>query len=207
MITLHHLNFSRSTRVLWLLEELGVEYELVTYERDQNLRAPASLARIHPLAKAPVISDGSLVIAESATILRYLHDRYGHGTLTPAPATDAHVIHEEWLDYVESSAALPVMITLLGKLTGGMSAGMEGFSQPELRRTLDHIAGGVARGPFLMGDRLTLADIQMSYLLAMAQWAASLDAHPALVAYFARLQSQPGFLKALARGGPMTPPG
>ncbi len=207
MITLHHLNFSRSTRVLWLLEELGVEYELVTYERDQNLRAPASLAKIHPLGKAPVITDGALVLAESSSILRYIHDRHGNGTLTPAPGTEAHVLHEEWLDYVESSAALPVMLTLLGKLTGGMSAGFAGFATPELHRTLDYIAAGVSKGPFLMGDKLTLADIQMVYLLAMAQWASSLDAHPALVEYFARLQRQPGFLKALARGGPMTPPG
>jgi glutathione S-transferase len=120
MITLHHLNFSRSTRVIWLLEELGIDYELVKYERDQNFRAPPSLAKVHPLGRAPVLVDGDLVLAESATILRYLETNYGNGRLVPAPGTPDRALHDEWLDFVESSAGMPVMLAAIGSMTGGL---------------------------------------------------------------------------------------
>jgi glutathione S-transferase len=206
MITLHHLNFSRSSRVIWLLEELGLVYELVKYERDQNFRAPASLAEVHPLGKAPVLVDDDLGLAESGTILRYLEMKYGDGRLVPAPGTPDRALHDEWLDFVESSAGLPVMITLLGGMTGGLPAGLAGFTAPELTKTLKYIARRVADRTFLMGDRLTLADIQMSYLLTALRQAGQLGDYPAVSAYLERLEQTPGLKKALEIGGPMSPP-
>ena len=206
MIILHHLNFSRSTRVLWLLEEIGLEYELKSYERDENFRAPATLGAVHPLGKAPILIDDDLVLAESGTILRYLEQKYSDGRLVPAPGTLDRAIHDEWLDYVESSAGLPVMMTLLGGMTGGLPAGLTGFTAPELAKTLTYIADRVTDRTFLMGDRVTLADIQMSYLLSALRHAGQLKEYPALVHYLSRLEATPGLMKAIEVGGPMTPP-
>jgi glutathione S-transferase len=206
MITLHHLNFSRSTRAIWLLEELGLDYELVEHKRDQNRRAPASLAAVHPLGKAPVIVDDGLVLAESGTILRYLEQKYGDGRLVPAPGTPDRAVHDEWLDFVESSAGLPVMLTLLGQMTGGLPEGLQGFTSPELEKTLGYISDRVTDRTYLMGDRLTLADIQMSYLLAALRRIGQLAAYPAVDAYLYRLEETPGLKKAIAKGGPMSPP-
>jgi glutathione S-transferase len=206
MIILHHLNFSRSTRVLWLLEELGLDYELKSYERDQNFRAPAALSEVHPLGKAPTLVDDDLVLAESATILRYLEQKYGDGRLLPAPGTPDRAIHDEWLDFVESSAALPAMLTLLGDKTGGLSPGLAGFTAPELDKALSYISARVADRDYLMGDRLTLADIQLSYLLTALRRAGQLDAHVPLRAYLERLEATSGLRKAIEVGGPMSPP-
>lgn len=204
MITLHHLAFSRSLRVLWLLEELGIEYELVKYERNASFRAPPELATVHPLGKAPVIVDGDLVLAESSAILRYLEHRYGTGMFIPATST-ARAAHDEWLDYVESSAALPILMMVLGKRTGGLSEKMEAFAQPELVKTLRYIADGVRTGGFLMGQQLTLADMQMTYILEVAHSAGLLSDYPEIVAYIGRLRDLPGFRRAVDKGGPMSP--
>ena len=206
MITLHHLNFSRSTRVLWLLEELGMDYDLKVYARDQNFRAPADLRLVHPLGKAPVLVDDGLVLAESGTILRYLEGKYGDGRLVPAAGTRDRAIHDEWLDYAESSAGLPIMLTLLGEMTGGLPPGLAGFTAPELAKTLAFISDRVSGRTYLMGDRLTLADIQMSYLLTVLRGSGHLDAHPAIGAYVKRLEATSGLTKAIEVGGPMAPP-
>jgi glutathione S-transferase len=207
MLTLHHLEYSRSQRVLWLLEELGVPFELVRYQRGANFRAPASLSEVHPLGKSPVIVDGGLTLAESATILRYLNDRHGQGRFTPEAGTDAYYIHDEWLDYVESSAVMPVMIALLGKMTGESSGALQDFCRPEIAKALGHIADGLGDKTFLMGDDLMLADIQISYFLGMAVMAGLLDGYPTLRAYYDRLCALPGFVRAIEKGGPMILPG
>ena len=206
MITVHHLNFSRSSRVLWLMEELGLEYQLKRYERDESFRAPASLKAIHPLGKAPVIQDGNLTIAESASILAYVNERYGDGKLAPAAGSHEAAIHDEWLQYVESSAAFPIMLTLIGGMTGGLPDKLAGFAAQGTAKTLDYIAAGVEAGPYLMGEKLTLADIQMGYLLAIADHAGLLENQPAVAAYLERLKALPSFVKALEIGGPMVPP-
>jgi glutathione S-transferase len=205
MITLHHLNFSRSTRVLWLLEELGLDYQLKTYERDENFRAPPELKDVHPLGKSPVLVDDGIVLAESATILRYVEAKYGDGRLVPAPGSPDRAVHDEWLDFVESSAGLPVMMTLLGKKTGGLATGLAAFTQAELSKTLAFVADRVTDRHFLMGERLTLADIQMSYLLSALRNAGLLENYPAIGAYLSRLEATDGLRKAIAVGGPMTP--
>lgn len=206
MLTLHHLNYSRSTRVLWLLEELGIEYDLVKYERDANFRAPAALRAIHPLGKAPVLVDGDLTLAESATILSYIDRTYGEGRFAPAADTPEGAIHDEWLQYVESSAALPIMMTAIGGMMGGLPDGLAAFVKHEVKKTLDYIAARVSQGPYLMGQDLTLADIQMCYLLETAQAAGLLADQPEVTAYFERLKARPAFAAATEIGGPLSPP-
>lgn len=204
MLTVHHLETSRSTRVIWLLEELGLPYELVTYRRDVRLRAPPALAEIHPLGKAPVLVDDGLVIAESAVILTHVNERHGGGRLAPARSTPAHVTHEEWLHYAEGSASFPILTTLIGGMTGGLSEGLDGFIRPLLARTFDYIAQGVGAGPFLLGEMFTLADIQIAYQLAVAESAGMLEDRPALTDYLRRLEGREAFGRAVAKGGPMT---
>ncbi|HVI89530.1 MAG TPA: glutathione S-transferase [Dongiaceae bacterium] len=205
MITVHHLSFSRSTRILWLLEELGQRYDLVKYPRDENFRAPAALQKVHPLGKAPVIQDGDLVLGESAVILDYINTRYGNGRFAPPLGSDAYFKHNEWLQYAESTAALPIMVTRIGAIAGGMSDGMQKFFTPLLARTFNHMTLGIT-GRYMMGDDLTLADIQMIYLLAVADSSGMLADQPGLTAYLGRLMERPALQKAIAIGGPMMPP-
>ena len=202
MITVHHLDYSRSTRVLWLLEELGLDYDLVRYRRGPGGPAPDGLKRIHPLGKSPVIADGDLVLAESSAILRYLDRRYGGSLFTPADEA-RRALHDEWIDYVEGSLALPVLVTLIGgselpeRIMSNMAAALE--------KDWRHIADAVTPGPYLMGDQLTLADMQMSYLVAIANRAGMLDGHAPVANYLETLLGSPALQRALARGGPMTP--
>ena len=205
MLTLHHLNYSRSIRVLWLLEELGIEYDLVKYERDENFRAPPELKAIHPLGKAPVLVDDTLTLAESAPILSYIDGRYGDRRFSPPVDSDAAAIHDEWLQYVESSASLPIMMTSLGKRMGGLPDGLAKFTGPEVTKTLDYIGAGVGDGPYLMGEQLMLADIQMCYMLAIAESAGLLKQHPDVAAYLDRLRARPAFVAATEIGGPLMP--
>jgi len=206
MLTLHHLNYSRSIRVIWLLEELGIEYDLVKYERDANFRAPPELKAIHPLGKAPVLVDGDLTLAESAPILAYIDERYGERRFSPPIDSDAAAVHDEWLQYVESSAALPIMMTSLGKRMGGLPDGLAKFTGPEVTKTLDYIGAGVGEGPYLMGEQLMLADIQMCYILAIAESAGLLSDHSDVAAYLDRLRARPAFVAATEIGGPLMAP-
>ena len=206
MLTLHHLNYSRSIRVIWLLEELGIEYDLVKYERDANFRAPPELKAIHPLGKAPVLVDGDLTLAESAPILAYIDERYGERRFSPPIDSDAAAVHDEWLQYVESSAALPIMMTSLGKRMGGLPDGLAKFTGPEVTKTLDYIGARVGDGPYLMGEQLMLADIQMCYILAIAESAGLLGDHPDVAAYLDRLRARPAFVAATEIGGPLMAP-
>jgi glutathione S-transferase len=206
MITLHHLNFSRSTRVLWLLEELGIDYDLVRYERTAGFRAPDTLKEAHPLGKAPVLQDDDLTLAESATILAYLAQRYGDGRFVPAAGTADAAIHDEWLQYGESSAGLPIMMTLLGGMLGGLPDHISRFTTPELKKAFDYIEGRITSGgPYLMGETFTIADIQLAYMIDVADSSGMLGGHPALGAYLATLKQRPALARALEIGGPMHP--
>jgi glutathione S-transferase len=206
MLTLHMLEYSRGLRIVWLLEALGTPHEIVTYERDGAMHAPPALKAIHPLGKSPVIVDDDLTLAESATILRYLHDKYGDGRFTPAKGSNAHALHEEWLDYVESSGMQPVIIALMERLRGNVGATMTGMADAAIPALMAYIADGVGTKPFLMGDAPMLADIQMTYLLAIAERAGVLADHPRAAAYWQRLQDHPGFRRAVEVAGPIMPP-
>lgn len=200
MLTLHHLDYSRSTRVLWLLEELGLPYELVRYQRPIGGPAPEPLAKVHPLGKSPVLADDGLVLAESSAILRYLDAHHGGSRFTPGEP-QARARHDEWLDYVEGSLALPLFVPLVaGKdLPDRMRAGFDA----QLGRAWDHIGRTVAGQDFLLGDELTLADMQMSYVLAVASATGALKRHPEVGAYLQRLMDRPALARAIAAGGPM----
>lgn len=206
MITVHHLNFSRSNRVIWLLEELGLPYKLVKYERDAHFRAPASLQKIHPLGKAPVIVDDGLVLAESAVILTYINDRHGEGRFAPKPGTQKRVLHDEWLQYVESSAAFPIMMTLIGKMMGGLPDALQAFAGPEVTKALDYVSSALVQSPYIAGDGFTIADIQFAYPLENAQQAGLLEDYAVLRSYLARFAERPAYIKAIAAGGPMVGP-
>lgn len=206
MIRVHHLNYSRSTRILWLLEELGQPYEIVPYARDpQTLRAPAALEKIHPLGKAPVIEDGTTIIAESGAIIEYLVATYDDGKLGPRPGTPGWAAYIEWLHYAEGSAMAPLLVLLIGKLTGGAPSAMDGFFTPEAKKALDYIAAGVKDG-YLLGDKFSAADVQMFYVVEAANMIEMLGAYPALQAYMKRLSERLAYQRAIERGGPVALP-
>lgn len=205
MLTVHHLNFSRGTRILWLLEELNHPYELVRYPRDENFRAPPALAAIHPMGKAPVIQDGDFILGESAVILDYINTRYGNGRFAPPFGSNDYFKHNALLHYVESTGFQPILMMRIGTITGGMSDAMRTYLTPLLARVFNHMTLGID-GRYMMGDELTLADIQMVYLLAVAEGTGLLADQPQLTAYLARLHERPALQKAIEIGGPMMPP-
>ena len=205
MLTLHHLQYSRSSRILFLLEELQIPYRLVVYERNAAFRAPKELEAVHPLGKAPVIEDGSLKLVESAVILSYLNDRYGSTRLAPALGTHARAKHDEWLHYAESSAALPILVTLMDMVLGGVSAGIRQFVAPDLDKVWRYLGEALGSHPYLLGDELSLADIQFSYLIDLAGSVGLLEKHPLLRTYLERMLARPAFRRALEKGGPMVP--
>jgi glutathione S-transferase len=188
------------------MEELGLPYDLVRYERDASFKAPPALAAVHPLGKAPVIVDGDLVIGESAVILAYVNMRYGNRRLAPPQGTAHDFAHEDWLQYAESTAAFPIMTMRIGALTGGIPERMLAFFAPVLQRTLNRIASAVRAHEYLIGTEITLADIQMAYLLEVAERTSLLEGHPEIAAYLARLKARPAFVRAEQVGGPMMPP-
>ena len=218
MITVHHLNDSRSQRVLWLLEELGVDYEVKRYERDpKTMLAPASLRAVHPLGKSPVITDGALTLAESGAILDYLADRYGKGRFVPAPGTPERLRYTYWLHYAEGSAMPPLLLKLVFDriATGPMPffvrpvaraiAGrvQQAFIAPQLRTHLDFMEGELAGSPWFAGADFSAADVQMSFPLEAAVQRGGLDAgRPRLIDWLARIHARPAYRRALERGGP-----
>jgi glutathione S-transferase len=203
MITLHALQYSRATRVLWLLADLGRPCERVDYRRTEAFRAPESLSRVHPLGKSPVIEDDGETIAESATILRYLVEKFGDTTHRPPHGTPAFWRHEALLDYVEGSFA-PVALRAILPAFAGKPVPEQAHAA--LDDHLAYIAGERGDGPLLFGEAPMLADIQFSYLLAMLDRFGLLEGHPAVADYWKQLQRQPGYIAATEAAGPMAPP-
>ena len=216
-VVVHHLENSRSQRVLWLLEELGTPYELVTYARDPATRlAPASLRAIHPLGKSPVVSDDGVVYAESGAILEYLVEKYGSGKLAPAPGTPARARYRYFLHYAEGSL-MPFLVMrfvcnrvrtkaplLVRPIARMIANGVDGqFVGPNLARHVAFLADELGHAPWFCGDELTAADIQMSY--PMESIAARVANAPAAIgAWVERARARPAYQRALARGGPYT---
>jgi glutathione S-transferase len=203
MITLHALEFSRATRVLWLLEDLGKPCTRIDYPRTEAFGAPDSLADVHPLGKSPVIEDGGKVIAESATILRYLAAKYGDTTHQPPQDTPEFWRHEAMFDYVEASFAEVAMQAILPAFGG---KDVPQAAKQALDKHLAYIAGVLGEGPLLFGSKPMLADIQISYILALLSKLGLLQDHPKIAAYWQALQDQPGYIAAVKAAGPMAPP-
>ncbi|MEH2424740.1 MAG: glutathione S-transferase [Nostoc sp.] len=217
MITVHHLNNSRSQRVLWLLEELGVEYEVKRYDRDpKTMLAPASLREVHPLGKSPVITDGALTLAESGAIIEYLVERYGNRRLIPAPGTPERLRYTYWLHYAEGSAMPPLVLKLIfDQIEKGpipffarpiaraiVSRVKNSFIEPQIAQHLDYQEAEIKKSTWFAGNEFTAADIQMSFPLEAAAARAGLNAsRPKLMAFLDRIHTRPAYQRALERGG------
>lgn len=218
MITVHHLNNSRSQRVLWLLEELGLEYEIQHYQRDPvTMLAPPSLRAIHPLGKSPVLTDGDRTVAESGAIIEYLLEQYGNGRLVPAAGTPQRLRYRYWLHYAEGSAMPPLLLklifgrlarspmpVLLRPLAAMIASGMQRkFIDPQLRTHLGFMESELDKSTWFAGDEFTAADIQMSFPIEGARSRGGLDAHyPNLLKFLEAIHARPAYQRALEKGGP-----
>ncbi len=202
MIVVHHLNDSRSQRILWLLEELGLPYEIKPYQRDAQTRlAPPELKQVHPLGKSPVVTDGNRTIIESGAIIDYLIRRHGGGRLQPAPETPAYDEYVQWMHYAEGSAMLPLMLNLYVARLGEAAAPLMPRIESEIANHLAYIDSALKGRQFLVGDSLTGADIQMSFVGEVAGAFGKRAQYPNLDAWIKRLHERPAYKKALERGG------
>jgi len=218
MITVHHLNNSRSQRVLWLLEELGLPYEIKKYQRDaQTMLAPPELQKVHPLGKSPVITDDGLTIAETGAIIEYLIERYGNGRLVPAAGTPERLRWRYWLHFAEGSAMPRLLLKLIFErikvtkmpffakpIARGLADRVLGtMVDPELKRQLDFMEAELGKSEWFAGDAFSTADIQMSFPVEASAQRAGLNAsRPKLMAFLKRIHARPAYRKALERGGP-----
>ena len=221
MITVHHLNHSRSQRVLWLLEELEVPYEMVKYERDpKTLLAPDSLKAIHPLGKSPVITDGDATLAESGAILEYLVETYGNGRLVPRAGTKQHRDYRYFMHYAEGSLMPYLLLKLIfakvktakvpffvrpisSKIADTV---MADFVTPNLVRHAAFLGAHLETSVWFAGDELTAADIQMSYAVeALEARSKDMTVSPKIGELARRMRARPAYQRALAKGGPVIP--
>jgi glutathione S-transferase len=202
MIVVHHLNDSRSQRILWLLEELGLPYEIKRYARDAVTRlAPPELVAVHPLGKSPVITDGDLTVHESGAIIDYLVRRHGGGKLAPAAGSAAYESYQQWMHYAEGSAMLPLMMFMYVARLGEAGAPLHPRIESEMGNHLGYVDKALAGKAWLLGEDLSAADIQMSFVGEVAGAFGRLPTYPNLAAWVARFQSRPAYKTALEKGG------
>ena len=217
MLTVHHLENSRSQRVLWLLEELGLPYEIEKYQRDpKTMLAPPALAKVHPLGKSPVVTDGALTLAESGAIVEYLVERYGQGGLIPPAGSPERLRYTYWLHFAEGTAMPPLLLKLIfdrvatspmpffvRPIARGIADKVQAMLvAPNLRRHHDFMESELERSEWFAGDAFSAADIQMSFPIEAAAQRAGLDARwPRLMAYLQRIRARPAWRRALERGG------
>jgi glutathione S-transferase len=216
MLTVHHLNNSRSQRLLWLLEELGLAYEIVRYQRLPDMRAPAELRAIHPLGKSPVIIDNGNTIAESGAIVEYLIETYGQGRLIPPPKTPERLRYTYWMHYAEGSAMPPLLLKLLFTVMPKRAPALlrpvvrkvstqvlTALVNPQLKQHMDFWEAELSKSEWFAGEAFTAADIQMSFPLEAAAARAGLEqGHPKAMAFLDRIHARPAYQRALEKGGP-----
>lgn len=219
MIRVHHLNNSRSQRILWLLEELGLPYEVVRYQRDaKTMLAPPELRAVHPLGKSPVITDHDITVAESGAIIEYLVERYGQGRLQPALGTPERLRYTYWLHFAEGSAMPPLLLklvfsflpkspalpALLRPLVRKVSEGAQkSFIDPQILQQLNYFEAELGRHEWFAGDTFSAADIQMSFPLEAAAARGGLDKKwPKVSAFLQKIHDRPAYRRALEQGGP-----
>jgi glutathione S-transferase len=217
MIVVHHLNNSRSQRILWLLEELGLEYEIRKYQRDpRTMLAPPELKAVHPLGKSPVISDGPTVVAESGAIVEYLVERYGNGRLAPAAGTPDKLRYTYFLHFAEGSAMPPLLMKLVfDRVESGpmpffarpiaraiAQKVKSSFVMPQVRQQLAYLEAELGKSAWFTGDQFSAADIQMSFPLEAAAARGGLDQqYPKLQDFLSRIHARPAYRRAIERGG------
>ncbi|WP_417519136.1 glutathione S-transferase family protein [Minwuia sp.] len=203
MVLLHHLEHSRSHRVLWFLEELGIDYEIKTYQRDPETNlAPPELKQVHPLGKSPVIEDKGRVIAETGAILEYLSDTYGEGRFAPAKDSPEHLDYLQWIHFVEGSAMLPFLLSLYTSRLGDAAAPLMPRIMGEIDNHLDYMEGALEGRDFLLGSEISAADFNMSFVTDIANLQGFLAKRPNLKGFTERTQSRDGYKRALEKGGP-----
>ncbi len=215
MITVHHLNNSRSQRILWLLEELALEYDIKRYERDpETMLAPDSLRKVHPLGKSPVITDGDLTLAESGAIVECLVSRYGDSQLAPELGTPERLRYTYWLHYAEGSAMPPLVMNLVFQQIEAktpfflrpvakaiIGSVQSSYIQPQIVQNLDYMEAELNKTEWFAGNTFTAADIQLSFPLESATSAGLNSSRPNLLAFLNRIHDRPAYQKALERGG------
>jgi glutathione S-transferase len=217
MIVVHHLNNSRSQRILWLLEELGLEYEIRKYQRDpKTMLAPPELRAVHPLGKSPVITDGDATVAESGAIIEYLLERYGNGRLVPAAGSADKLRFTYFLHYAEGSAMTPLLLKLVfdrietspmpffaKPIARGIAQKVKGsYVSPQIKQHLDYMEAELGKAEWFAGDTFSAADIQVSFVLEAAASRGGLgENYPKLMAFLARIHARPAYARALERGG------
>ncbi len=219
MITVHHLNNSRSQRVLWLLEELGLEYEVRRYERDRKtMLAPPELRAVHPLGKSPVITDGELTVAESGAIIEHIVGVHGGGRLAPAPGTPERARWTYWLHYAEGSAMPPLLLKLVFQRLPHAAPALlrplirvvankaqSSFIDPQLKQHVDYWERNLAESEWFAGDTFSAADVQMSFPVEAASSRVGFGPErPRLRAFLERITARPAYQRAIERGGPYT---
>ncbi|MCG6201857.1 glutathione S-transferase family protein [Psychromonas antarctica] len=197
MIKLHHLNKSRSKRIIWLLEELNVKYEVVPYQRDSvTFLAPPELKSVHPLGKSPVIEDDGLIIAESGAISEYLIDKYADGQLAPARGTKEYAEYSQWLHFAESSAILPLLLKMFVAKDGCETNFLADYADLETAKVIQFFDNSLAGKRYLVADQLTGADIMMSFIAEIVKNNGELDKYKNIAAYIEQLATHPAFIRA-----------
>ena len=218
MLVVHHLENSRSQRILWLLEELGVEYEIKFYERDKETSlAPPELTAVHPLGKSPVITDDDITVAESGAIAEYLLGKYDDGSLLPVDGTPERRDYTYWMHYAEGSFQPLMLVSLIMNrietapmpffvkpIAKGIAAKVRNnFLDNNVRRNLEFVESTLSKTTWLCGDELTAADIQMSFPIEAAEVRTKLgEGYPNLAGFLDRMRARPAYRAALERGGP-----
>jgi glutathione S-transferase len=208
MITVYHLENSRSERVIWLLEELGLPYELQRFKREPTMQAPASMKAISPLGKAPMISDGDTVIVESGAIIEYIVNRHGGGRLGVAPTAPNYAQYLQWMHFAEGSA-MPRFI--LQMFVGGFFPGVDpnsplvGMAKQASAQALDWFEEELGKTPYFAGSEFTAADIMMAYCFGIVRspvMNTDMARYPNISAYLARIGERPAYRKAMALANP-----
>jgi glutathione S-transferase len=202
MIELHHLNESRSRRITWLLEELGVEYTVINYQRDASTRlAPPELTAVHPLGKAPVLRDGHHTIIESGAIVDYLVRHYGKGSFAPAADSTDYEQYVQLMHYAEGSAALPLLLKLYVGRLGDAGAPLSPRIESEIANHMGWLDQLLGDRPYFIGDRLSGADVQLSFIAQVAVRMQGAAAFPHLTAFAARMEARPAYQRAMKKHG------
>ena len=202
MLTLHHLNNSRSQKIVWLLEELELAYELVCYQRDPvTLMGPPALKALHPLGKSPVLDDAGQLLSESGAIVQYVLDRYAGGRLAPDPAGPDRMRFLECLYFAVSAGMNPIMMKVYARAFGLADTRLDSAASAELEVALAFIEHNLGQDSWLLGELFTTADIQMSFIPELARAVGAFAGHPRIEAWQARLYARPAFHRAIERGG------
>ncbi len=206
MLKIHHLVLSRSDRIVWLAEELGLKYELVRHVRNaETFRSPDSLWQVAPMGKAPAIQDGDITLGESGAIIEYILDTYGEGRLRPAKGTAQYRAYQHWMHAAESTVMVPVLLEVLCTLTQTDSPALKGFSEGEYQTVFAYLNQTLEKSPYVAGQDFSGADIMVAYSLLLANGTAipimkgtpPLDKCPAIVAYLARIEARPAYRRAV----------